>query len=274
MELLGYSWGVTWSPGCYQNFSWRNYNNSFSIAGVTPVWPQPQPQPQPDNNYPPPWQDDDGYNLFDLSPWEKRLAQAQADLLALQTQNALIRAEIETLPALIANFLITVATLQNAADSLSQQIDQTAKWLGTDRVIELIEIAIKVDIYDNLVTDTTQIAIAFTNALGAGLGIDFNNLTIAGADSVLAAITSLLPVHDETWLSSNRIYQSSANLLLAIQQISGSQRTGLQTVGSMLAQWGNALKKYGVVGKLAYLWQNYTPDFGSNGINKDSSSGG
>jgi hypothetical protein len=76
----------------------------------------------------------------------------------------------------------------------------------------------------------------------------------------LQAILNALGTTEQT--AANNINIANANLYNAIQQIGNSVKNAVNVIGSNIAQWGNALKIYGAVGRIgSYLWQNYTPDF-------------
>lgn len=65
----------------------------------------------------------------------------------------------------------------------------------------------------------------------------------------------------ETWKKYNRIYQAAANIMWSIQSIGYSILGAMEIIGNWIAAIGNALKKFGVVGELAYRWMNPQVNF-------------
>jgi hypothetical protein len=63
------------------------------------------------------------------------------------------------------------------------------------------------------------------------------------------------------WKKYSRIYQAAAQVMYSLQSIGNSILGALEVVGSHVAQIGNAIQKFRVVGEKAYSWMNPTPFF-------------
>jgi hypothetical protein len=66
---------------------------------------------------------------------------------------------------------------------------------------------------------------------------------------------------NKAWNAANRIYQSAANIVFAIQSIQQSILSALEVVGAGVARVANALRAAGQVFESAYQWMNPSPNF-------------
>lgn len=226
-------------------------------------YPKNVPPPPPPHN-----EDEQVILIFSLAPWEERLTQATVDTNALIATNATLRSQISAMANQLGVLTAQIIDFVNTIDQYHKDQDDYFDWYGrTEFLLDLLELVIKIlqNDAENLSIGDTLAQIA-TNVV-TQFGIDLNGLSITGMPDIASMISSSLPAHDESWFSSNRIYQSYTNLYSAFQQISVNTRKATEVISGTLASWGNALKKYGVVSRDAYPDQNPTANFSTPGIN-------
>jgi hypothetical protein len=138
----------------------------------------------------------------------------------------------------ILNVLIWWQTLHNAAmlsnnvvSTLAQSMSNVLSFLGIK------------DVEGNAIDIGSVVGKAYTEMLKSALGeTTYNNL-------------------NKTWNAANRIYQSAANILGAIQSIHSTILSVLEILGAKVARLANALKAAGQVFENAYEWMNPQPNY-------------
>jgi hypothetical protein len=161
--------------------------------------------------------------------------------------------------------------LAGAAIKTFEKINKVGDYLHLDRVLNVLTFATTVHNATMLSNNLVQtLEYAVSNVLAA-VGIkDAENNPLDIQKIVNRTVEDLLKgavgaenytVLKTEWKKANRIYQASANLLNNLQSLRYSITGALDTIGSMNAKVGNALKKYGVLGDNAYPWFNPSPNF-------------
>jgi hypothetical protein len=138
------------------------------------------------------------------------------------------------------NIITTAATLHNAL-MLSNNLGATLFSL-IDNSLQVVGISLKNEEGQNI--SVGQYAGSLAKSLVSG---------VIGAENFKTL--------SNEFKKANRIYQSAANLLNAVQSIGQSILSALEVIGGWNAKIGNALRKWGEVGERAYEWFNPQPNF-------------
>lgn len=214
---------------------------------------------------------DEGNNkLDDLSKYlQNQLAAILGAINALL--NGLDLAKLAEILADLKKISDKIDEVMNAIDKIGTQLGKLSKWLQLDRVLNILTwIQTLQNAYflcDSLKIVTLQMISDGLSIIGLhdanGQPLDLNKIIGSEIEELLKSVLGVetLEGMKKEWKALNRIYQAATNMMFAIQNMMWSVLNALNVIGSWNAQIGNALKKYGVVGHLAFGWMNASPNF-------------
>jgi hypothetical protein len=249
---------------------------SSQEAGVVQIFEVSPEDPTP--NYPnqvypkeapPPFDSgDDGDTVieFDLTYWLTRSASLNARADSMLAINTIILNAINTLSAAIASLVTAVTAIDDTTTKGFQDADQFYEWYKFDYGISLLTLIFNAIALNFLCSDVSLVVAKLKSFTSIFLDMDGNPVT----DLLFAPLEAILTkiVDQDAVKTHSKLNIATANLYNAMQQIAASCFRGLNIISSSIAQWGNALKIYGVVGWFAYPWQNYQSDY-NNSTTKD-----
>lgn len=203
---------------------------------------------------------------------------------ALAAQQQKISGKLDGLNALLggANTGLNaeaLSLLQKIDGKLGDKVDgglsglfkRFTKWLQLDRLLNILTFIVTVQnayfLVESLKVVTLQMVSDGLAVFGLhdedGNALNLNKIIDKTIEDLLGSIVGdkTLETMKAEWKALSRIYQAGANIISAFQNIAWSILNALEIIGSWNAQIGNALKKYGVVGKQAFNWFNPAPNF-------------
>ncbi len=156
---------------------------------------------------------------------------------------------------------------------LSGKIGKLGKWLGIDRVLNVINTWMLLHNAYFLSSNLTQTLFGTVDSVLQVFGItlkDDEGDSITFGEQISSSLDgwakSIFGVSTwegikEQWKSYSRVYQAGANIVNSFRSISDSILSAMEIVGSQVSKIGNALRKAGEVAENAFPWMNQSPNF-------------
>jgi hypothetical protein len=261
--LISHEVAVVDIPYVGSTYQYSTFGSDGGVYTASPpiVAPQIQAPPQTYSYAPPVAAEDEGYWVFPLDWWVNQEAALKIRMDALLIQNQLIIGRFYLLNSSVDAIGTAISAIATSVTTGFADAEAFYGWYQQDYGISLMTLMLNGVGINLLTSDTSLVVGGFQTFIESLALVDMNGNALTNAlFADLQAILNALGTTEQT--AANNINIANANLYNAIQQIGNSVKNAVNVIGSNIAQWGNALKIYGAVGRIgSYLWQNYTPDF-------------
>lgn len=159
------------------------------------------------------------------------------------------------------------------AGGLSGKLSRFSKWLGIDRVLNIMNTWILIHNAYFLSSNLAQTLFSTVDSLFQAFGlqlkddegqsIDFSTIITNTIDSWFKSIFGVETWEGikTQWKAFSRIYQAGANIISSFRSIGDSILSAMEIVGSQVSKIGNAMKRAGEVAENAFGWMNPSPNF-------------